>query len=254
MGYARILYLNRVTPATITSSAEDAGYPDDNVINWRDYVRWHGSDANSYWIKADYGSQIAVTSFGIAGHNLNTCSARIKLEGSNNDVDWTSIVAYITPGNDFVFARCFTSVTYQYYRITIDNNGGANFSPQIGIFFVGSYLEFPELIDYPFDPDAQRDHSSRSHGESGNLLGIVNDWTERSFSVTFRGLTQAWTANTWQAYWDAYRFQPFIWLWDYANYQAAAYLMAFDMDEMEVLFDKIWRQPLTLEMIGRKEE
>jgi len=254
MGYARILYLNRVTPATITSSAEDTGYPDDNVINWRDYVRWHASGANAYWIKADYGSQIEVTSFAIAGHNLNTVGARLKLEGSNNDVNWTNIVAYTTTGNDICLERCFTGVTYRYYRLDIDNNGGANFSPQIGVYFVGSYLEFPELINYPFDPDRQEDHSSSQRGESGNLLGVVNDWTERSFPVTFMGLSQSFIANTWEPYWDDYRFQPFIWLWDYTNYQAAAYLMAYNTDIMEVPFTKLWRQPLTLEMMGKKEE
>lgn len=252
--YPRLLYLNRVSAATITSSAEDTGYPDDNVINWRDYVRWHASGANSYWIKANYGSQIAVTGFGISGHNLNTCGARIKLEGSNNDADWTVIVAYITPSNDYTLARCFDSVTYQYYKITIDNNGGSNFSPQLGIWFVGSYLEFPELIEQPFDPNRQRDNSSMQRGESGNILGIVNDWTERRLDVEFNFLTATWVETYWIPFWNTYRFQPFFFSWDYTNHQSEIYLLAFDMDEMSVPYDRIWRMPLSLRMTGRKEE
>lgn len=254
MGYPRLLYLNRAENATITSSTEDTGYPDDNAVDWREYLRWQASGANSYWIKADCGSQVTATSVALVGHNLNTRSARFILEASNDDSNWTTIQAYVTPSDDFAIARFFTSITYQYYRLTIDNNGGANFDLELGLFFVGNYIEFPCLPQTPVDPDRQVDHASRARGETGRLLGIAQDWTERRQTWTFRHLTQTWVSDTWLPFWTSYRFQPFIWVWDHENHADEVYLLEFAEDEMSVPYEGIWRHPLTLEMRGVKEE
>jgi len=252
--YPRLLYLNRAKDATITSSAETTGYPDDNAVDWRDWLRWAAADTNTYWIKANYGSQVTATALGLSGHNIYTNGARYKLDGSNNDADWTPIVAYITPDTDFTRVDFFTEVTYQYFRLTIDNNGGASFDLELGLFFVGNYIEFPEVPDFPADPDQQKDHSTRQRGESGRLLGIVNDWTERATTWTINYLTQAWVSNTWLPYWTSYRFEPFIWVWDSVDHGTESYLMEWNMETMNIPYNQVWRMPLTLEMRGVKEE
>jgi len=256
MGYPRILYLNRIASATITLSGgtTTTGYPLNNMKDWRDYYRWAASGANSYVLKADYGSEVSAQSVALSGHNLYTCGARWKLDGSDNDADWTALQAYVTASDNKTVARFFASDSYRYYRLTVDNNGGANFSPEIGVWFVGNYIEFPQLLTFPFDPDSHKIRSSRAQGDTGRPLGCAVDFRERMVMATFNHLTPSWVSATWQPFWNSYFSQPFVWCWDYANYASAAYLMEWDMDTMSAPFDGAFRNPLTLNMRGLLEE
>lgn len=251
----RHLYLNRCDGATITSSAEDSGYPDDNAATWKEYDQWGASGANSYWWKADAGSGVTANSVALGGHNLNTVGARFKVDGSNNDADWTAVQAYVTPPDDFAIARCFTQVTWRYWRFTVDNNGGANFIPKVGIFFAGDYLEMEHSPDsMGLDPDRQEDVGRRLYGETGYLLGSITDWTKRISTWNYRYLTQSWIEDTWRPYWDDYRNQKFFFSWDYSGHQTEVYLVSFaGPARWNSPYEGI-RRHLTYELIGRKEE
>lgn len=253
MAYPCFLYLNRATAGTITASATTSGYPATNLSDWRDYLRWHGSGAtNSYTVKIDCGSSMTAAALALSGHNLYTCGARYKLDGSDNDADWTAVVAYQTPGHNRTVAHFFTSASYRYWRLTIDNNGGANFTPQLGVYFVGNYIEMEDYIDGSFDPDAATAHGSQDVGETGRLLGVSTDWVERSVTLTFNYITKTWFTSTWQPFWQSYFDQPVIFAWDRTNYAAEAYLMRWNVKTMTAPYvgGSDYRGPLVLSLTG----
>jgi len=254
MSKPRLLWQNRVIDATWTAADSNSSYPIENIEDWREYELWAGDGTtNSYPLKADCGSSVTANSIAVCGHNLNTVSARYKLEGSLNDVDWVELLAYSTPGDDFCKAHCFTQVTYRYYRFTIDNNGGANFAPQIGILFIGNYLEMNVKPSVPVDPDGQEDVSSRHRGGTGYLLGTVLDHAIRKNSWSFRTLSKTWVTDYWIPFWNSHRNKPLVWLWDYSNYSSAAYLMWFDNSKMSAPYEGIHRS-ISFDLVGRKEE
>lgn len=251
----RFLYLNRAAAAGVvitTLSTPTTGFPAINAADWRPFFKWADTGLNSYWIKFNAGSQVTASAAALVAHNADTAGWRYIWEGSNNDAAWTEIVAYTTPPDDKTLADFFNQVTFQYYRLTIDNNGGAAFDLEIGIAFIGEYLDMENPPEMPADPDKQRLHSSKQQGESGNLLGIAEYWIERIQDWTFLYLSQSWVSNTWLPYWDTYHNQPFISVWNYLTNTDEAYLMRFDMDEMTVPYDSIHRS-LTLKMNGVKE-
>jgi hypothetical protein len=258
MGYPRILYQNRVPAATLTTTGGTVtvGHPLSLLTTWRDYYRFAASGANSYTIKIYNGSTaLSYQSVAISGHNLFTCGARFKVEDCDDDSTWVERIAYTTPANDKTLALFFTQVSKKYVRLTIDNNGGANFSPEIGVLFIGNYLEFPEFITTPFDPDAHKINKSSAIGDTGRLLGTTVDFRGRNVSVTFSYLSSAWVLATWFPFWNAQYASPFIFCHDPENYAAAAYLMEFDVDAMNLPFiNSAWRGPLTLVMRGLYEE
>ncbi|MCP4601650.1 MAG: hypothetical protein GY847_14245 [Proteobacteria bacterium] len=253
---SRILYNNLTAAATVTASAADSGYPDDNIQDWRPYIRWHASGANTYNIVIDMGSATACTCFALSGHTLNTAGARYQLDAHSADA-WvgaeTNIVAYTTPSDDKTLADFFSSQSFRYWRILIDNNGGAVFDIQLGIAFLGTYLEMPEGVQTPFDPDRQTNKTSRMRGETGQLLGVVTDWTSRNISVTHKFLTPTWTTDTWLPYWEAYGDKPFFYVWDYASHGSQVFLVAYENAEMTIPYDGIYRGPLNLSMMGVRE-
>jgi hypothetical protein len=255
------LYLNRVlgTGATLTASASASAFPSTNLGDWKDFRRWHGSGAtNSYTLILDLGAGYASLSLkclALAGHNFNTVGARYKLEAGTNGVDFaTAVVAYQTPANNKTVAHFFTDPAKRYLRLTIDNNGGANFTPQLGVLFLGDYLEIEDYIEAPFDPDAEVVHGSRQLGETGNILGMVTDWRERVISMTFPYLTKAWFTSTWKAYWDSYFDKPFVFVWDATDHATEAYLAVWNMDRMSAPYTvNAYRGPLNLSLFSRVE-
>lgn len=251
MGYGRILYQNRVPSATITCTGGSvtSGYPLTNLGVWRDYYTTRTSGANSYVFKFDCGEGgLSAASLALVNHNLFTCSARFKLEHSDNDSDYTEVVGYVTPTADVTIARFFTAATKRYWRLTVDNNGGANFSLEIGVAFIGNYLEFPRLVSEPFDPDRQKLQISRATGDTGRILGTAVDYRDRPLSVTLEYCTKTWYTATFLPFWEACYDQPFVFVWDYENHAAEAYFCEWAMDDLSAPYARTFRTPLTLEM------
>jgi len=253
MGLPRILRNNdRVEDATITSSGEATGFPDDNVTDWKDYTLWTGDSAQSHWLKADAGSQVTANCFAIAGHNLNTEGVtRISLDGSNDDAAWTEIVADFAPPNgDDTIARFFTQETWRYWRLDIDNNAGGAYDPEIGIWYVGNYLELPRAPRTPHDPDHINDKSNIAVGGQGHRLGVTLDYSQRKFNYNTNLATQTFITNSWLPFRTSYRNSNFVWCWDYENHLSEAYLMGMERPEHTTPYHSKWRD-LSFQLVGR---
>jgi hypothetical protein len=139
--------------------------------------------------------------------------------------------------------------------LTFSNGGGANFVPEVGLVFLGPYLEMEHNpVPDGFDPDGQEDFGTKQRSETGYALGYALDHTMRRISMVFDHLTPSWVDDTWIPFWSSYRNQPFIFLWDYENYPDAAYLMIFNMNIMNTQYRNVLYRNLTIDLEGRLEE
>ena len=261
MGKPRILYDNKLIGETITASSEATGYPKENLLTWREYELWKGDPGNSHTIEFEFAASAgeSFNCLGIAGHNLFTCGARIKLEGCNNPDDsaptWTNIVSYFYPGTDFALAEFFNSINYLAGKLTIDNNGGSNFEPYMGIFFVGNYLEIENNPDPEgLDEDAIEDITTKQISESGHLLGNTLDYSMRKTSWKFSHLTPSWFKGTWLLFRTVHRNKPFIWVWDYESFGDEVYLMQFEGKKHSAPRKNVLYRTLNFNLVGLLEE
>jgi hypothetical protein len=106
---------------------------------------------------------------------------------------------------------------------------------------VGNYLEMPVLAESPIDPDAIEYMTSESIGGEGHLLGTVLDFTMRKQTWDFKWIVPAWITGTWIPFRDAHTVKPFFWVWDYATYPAAVYLMRFSNKDRKAPWEAAWR-------------
>ena len=253
MGNPRILREDdRVEGATITSSGEATGFVDDNVTDWKEYTKWQGDNANSHSLNAESGAPVSANCFAVAGHNLNTEGVtRISLEGADGG-GYTEVVADFAPPNgDDAFVKFFDQASWTNWQISIDNAGGAPYDPQIGIWYVGNYIELPRRGSNPHDPDELEDHSNLAVGGAGHLLGLTNDFTTRKHSYSHQNIAQSFITDTWKPFIADKRMSPFIWLSDHENNPNEAYLMAFAKPNHTMPYSGgIWRG-LNFDMRGR---
>ena len=235
MAYGRIMYQNRAIAGTLTATGGTitTGYPVANLNSWYDWLEYRVSGANAYTIKIDCGAGgLSAQAVALINHNLFTRSARFKVDGSDNDADWTAVLAYVTPASDKVIARFWTQATWRYWRITINNNGGAVFALSLGSLFLGNYIEFPRPVSLPVDPDRQKLEISRGIGDTGRILGTAVKFRGRRIALSIRYPTSAWFTDTWLPAWDSMYAYPFVLAWDPTGHPNEAYFMAWDMDEM----------------------
>lgn len=251
MALARLCWQNRIETATVTASAAAAtGFPIANIKDWRSYLRSKLTGAAPYYFYADYGAPVSSNSFALAGHDLFTQGASVALDYSDVGVagPWTNLVASFPVPSNLALARFYPTETHQYQRLQIT---GAAAAPEIGVWFVGNYLEFPLVPESPIDPDAQDILYEESIGGDGHLLGRAEDFVTRNQDWTFPLLTQAWLTGTWLPFWDAQRLKPFFWVWDYVNFPLEVYLMRMKNKEQRAPWEGTWRS-LTFQLEGLK--
>lgn len=224
MGKTRIMFDNILRNAgmVITASAEDAGFPASNLATWRVYNKWSASGDNEYIFEFESPTALDVNALVISGHNLFTCGARFKLDGydevdSSATTD-TPLITYVTPTDNKTIRRYLTgTASYKGYRLTINNNGGANFTPEIGIVFLGEYLEIPRNPSLPINPDSQEDKNTLERGGTGQALGVVETFALRDFAFNYDNLDPSFVSSYWKPFYDNFRSNPFFINWDSAS-------------------------------------
>jgi hypothetical protein len=259
MGKSRILWDNAVTRSVINASAETSGYPDDNVATWRETSIWKASGDNDYTFVFEFTESAGETvkAFALMAHNLNTCGARFKVEGlvspDSSELQATPLVPYEYPADDFCLVKFFTGGVFSEVHLHIDNNGGANFSPQIGIVFLGDYLEIPRNPDpNGLDPDKCEEIGDTQVSESGILLGESISFVKRSPSFSYPYLDPSFM-TTWKSFRQDHRGKPFFWTWDSAK-PAESYLMKFSSKTLTQPYYAVLYRSLQFDLEGRKEQ
>ena len=188
MSNARFLYNYKFDTATISSSSQVSGLPDDNAVQEFVGKKWRATDCSAEWIKFDLGSAKKITMVAIFGHNL-TQSTEIRLEGRTSDSGWgAGPDIEIMTWNDKAIVL-FLNMTYRWWRVYLQNVGNPDGYIEIGRICAGEYVE-PDVnvnenvIKKLIDPST----TIESEGRQG--YAVTRD-KYRVFGVEFTGIARA---------------------------------------------------------------
>jgi hypothetical protein len=255
MAYPRFIWEDRIenlAAAAITASTSATGYPASNVKDRREYTQWEsGVAGGAEWLMFDFGAPVQVKALGIAGHNLNSAGAtNITLNADNAGAGHplaNNIVAAFSPPNDRALANFFTN-TYRYWELYFP--AVVSKPLQIGVVFLAvDYLQFENLVTFPFDPDRQVGHYAEKIGDSGHLLGVLEMFKERVFTINIPFQSQAWTANSFWPFINTNGRKPFFFAFDYVNRPAEVSYVRITSSDITAPYNQVWRST-TLELSG----
>lgn len=145
MSRVRFLHSFIFDSATITSSSEVAGLPDDNVVD--DFVakKWRTTGDTGEWIKFDLGSEKDITMIALFGYNL-TSGATVTLQANSED-NWTSApYSKAITWNERALVK-FIAEKYQWWRIYFEDAANPDTYIEIGRICCGAYYMPPVNID-----------------------------------------------------------------------------------------------------------
>ncbi len=251
------IHASASTLAADSETASDLTGPVNNLTNWKTFSRWKSDEGPGFAqmdFRVDLGSNIAITSFGLAGHNLNTVGAEITLQYSNDNfaADINDAVAASSPSDDEAFLKTFSSISERYWRVLV--SAGYTADIEVGVWHIGPHLTMPELPESGFNPDAQDTDTQSELSRNGHLLGSVQRFRMRKISVQFKFLTDAFIQNTFKPAWENYfsTGEPFFWVWDITNHSDEVYLVRISTPSLNVPFNEFWRN-LSFDMTGVAE-
>lgn len=244
-----IAWQNRVLSADLTVSSEAAGFPKENLPDWRPYLAWKGVGLDEQWLQLDAGPGRTLTAdcVGISGHDFQSQNASLELAASENGSDWEVIVPAFVPSDNRSWLKTFAAVSRRWWRLRIPV--GYSSPPRLGIWFLGEHLSFPVYPELGFDPDGQVKESEVQQSRGGNLLGVVERFSRREVRVNFRHLSPAWCEAVWKPFFAAHGLKPFFWAWDLQNHRDQVYLMRLLKPQLAMPYEGgTWRAlELTLE-------
>ena len=255
-----ILWKNQIKWADeISCLTTDPDYSVENLKDWREYLVWKSINANEHTIEINlnihYGHfdpSAKIRAFALYDFSF-TQSPLIQVEYSSNQTDWTewfSTDDYLIP---FIYIDP-EGVSYpnRYWRVKFTmHEMPMPIIVQIGLMFLGDFLEFPCYPETGFDPNSEEVILEPTRSESGYLLGVVEKYRQRRLSVEFPFLPDSWVRDNFLPFWNNHIPKPFLFAWDYENHPDELYLVEIAEPRLELPYNPIYRS-LRLEMVGRK--
>jgi hypothetical protein len=172
-----------------------------------------------------------VEAFGTSGHDEHTQGcANVRLDASVGGVGWETVVAAYTPSDDKTYLKFLDDAPFRYYRKVFPT--GYTAPPQVGVFYLGGYLEFPTWVSGDLDPDAQRIVREKNRSRDGQFLGSSVKYRDRRIRLAFDHLTEAWVSSYLKTLWETLVGEPFFFAWDYTNHPDEVYYMELEDDDL----------------------
>ena len=209
---------SRLDADTLTVTSENTSFPKANLTDDRVFTVFKpATNVDPLDIITDTGGAGSVVDyFGIVGHDLSTQSVTITFASSADNVTYTTIFA-TTPTTDKIIFRSFTSVTNRFFRLRIT---GQTAIPSIGEVAWGKRVEPPFAISFRgFDPQAEEVNMRINRSQSGNILGSIFAFAERSARVRIPLTPDSFlrdnTLGGFLDFWDTHAGigKPFFFLW-----------------------------------------
>lgn len=214
----RILYDNKIKTATIIPSSNVAVYPTYNLYSDHLSEWFKFTGIVSEWIKFTGGMTASYVA--IMAHNFSS-TAIVKLQANSSD-SWTSPPFELTLTVENFIIDSFTEVTYDYWRITIEDLDNTESRLRIGGIFIGTHLQLPGMkIDQEITDNSNNDVSFSTGRQIYCDIGI--DFKE--FKINFPFISTA-QRNSLRTLWNTVgNYTPIICLiWENAlDLQAPIY-------------------------------
>lgn len=164
---ARLAYTNLLTVSgvVITSSSEATGYVDDNLASPARWKKWRSAtDVVDQWVKFDLGSNKSLTVLAAISARVHT-GGTLRAQAHATDT-WgaptvNELLTIPSPDYTGVVAAWIAAQSLRWVRFYFTNTGAVNEFVELGVAFVGTYLQ-PSISIAPglgvrrVDPSEQR--------------------------------------------------------------------------------------------------
>jgi len=225
-----ILFNNDLENSGIDSiTSEQAGFPKENMLDWKPWTVWRSSGTADQVIILDKGvAGVTIDAFGIDGHNMGTETAQIQVEHDDNAGFASATTAFLQIfSNDDRFFKLFTGSTERYWRITITLLGVSH--AEIGLLFLGARYTMPRLPIDGFNLDRQESKGRVNRSRGGNHLGSSVQRADRAVNVNMRFVKE----SDFPEYRDFHEdhgqlLKPFFFIPDTANHADRSYLVTLE--------------------------
>ncbi len=230
--------------AQLSATSSDPDHPVQYLADWREYLTWRAGSGAPQNLEISFPEPKPASALCIYHHNLSSVET-VTLSGSANGSVWEEILS-LNPNSDQTILKLFNQVSCRYYRLAM------GFSPacEIGLLFLGDYLEFPSWTASGFDPNQEELLVEKGKSEEGFLLGAALRCRKRRMALDFRYLSDSWVRNTLIPFWKNHPPKPFLFAWDYQNHPEETYLVELAKPELGLPYQPVFRS-LSLELEGR---
>lgn len=231
-----ILYNNKLLSGTLSVTSEATGYEKENLLDYRPYKLFKAGAGGTNYITIEFPGTTDANCYGFVGHNLHTAGAVIHFESYAGGV-WTEDHEY-TPASDKCFIKYFTNLQKEKYRFKIVT---ASIAPQIGVIFLGQYLQFPTTPVTPFIPITESIEAAEEISKSGHLLGVDIRYNPITTTAVFEDLLRTWVDSDYKPFWNnhAKLLKPFFFGWDLVT-------RASDCYYVRVPAEAVFEEPLSV--------
>lgn len=217
----RIGYHSIVTAGNLSADEEADGYPVTNLANPATYplVYWRAESTDPQNINVGQAAS-GVDYFGIAKHNLGSTGATIKLQGSDNGVDFTDVSIEVQPGVDTALVVQFEPADYAHWRLVITPGTEA---PYMGVLYLGTMLVLERNIYVGHTPIVYGRRKSVLTGksENGQFMGRIARREFLTSDTKLQNLTPAWFRQYLDPFLDECQAgKPYFWAWRPGTYPA----------------------------------
>ena len=100
-----ILHDNLFLLGTPTATDTASGYSILNILDRRAYTLWKAASYGTKYITIDCATAQSANAVAIAGHNLHTADAIIKVQSSSDNTNWTTRHVNFKVSSDKPFLR-----------------------------------------------------------------------------------------------------------------------------------------------------
>jgi hypothetical protein len=225
----RIGWHTLATASNITATSSATGYPAANAANPLTFLKWRATGTGVQTITIDCGVAEDVNYFALAGHNLGTDGANIKLQRSSDGSSWTDVTSARVLANDYAFMEEFEDVDYRYYRLHITP---VSLAPEVAVLHIGRVLRMERRIYVGHKPITLNRRTTVSSGvsENGAFLGRVKRRQMLQGDASFNNITPAWYRNTFDPFVMAAEEGCFFFAWRPGSYPNEVGYMWLDGD------------------------
>lgn len=181
-------YIDTIPASSITALTEGIGFVISNVQDQRLSTVWRSTTPTAQTVIINLGSAIDINTAAILAHNISS-SATITID-ANTTNSWgspatTKTIIY----NAGIMLNFFTSVSYQWWRFSIDDPTNSDGYIQVGRLWLGNYIDIDpsSLLDFVVRKNR---NDKVKHGEGGQKFASIGiGWKEFELKFPYSSYT-----------------------------------------------------------------
>jgi hypothetical protein len=174
-------FIDDIDSLRIVATSEESNFPIANVKIQRLAVKYTSKSPSAQSIIIDLESAREVNTMAIIGHNISTSATIILSANSSNT--WPGAVTETISVNKNMILKFFSSHTYQYWKIDIDDPTNTDGYISIGRIYLGDYITVDPSSVLDFNITKKRDDNITYGRGRQKFSSVGTGW--RKFTMQF---------------------------------------------------------------------